>query len=369
VWHHIQITNTYNRQLKSKMNNQSENSGHHVDMEEQAPVRLDKEAVLAQVISGVAEPDTVMRLVGELLAAGEQVPTEIEHFSLVHYINEDPSRMDLKRRLISVLKILGKDIPTELGEEVRTSYIEEEKSTDFQEMMAEYSLKVGTKDMSSEFLVSYAEVRRFSMTSVERLYSLWEAVDYLIDNEVVGDIVECGVWRGGSMMLAAKRLANRAKTSKAIWLYDTYTGLPRPDTDVDVDILGNRAIDGWEPRTTGDGQTYWGYATEDDVRSNMSSTGYPDERFRFIRGLVEDTIPGQTPEKISLLRIDTDWYASYCHILEYLYDRVSEGGVIIFDDYGQFLGARKAVDEFRSKRKIHSYMHRVDFSCRMMIKV
>jgi len=169
-------------------------------------------------------------------------------------------------------------------------------------------------------------------------------------------------------MLAAKRLANREKKDRKIWLYDTYTGLPKPDTELDVDILGNRAIDGWEPRTSGDGQTFWGYATEEDVRSNMASTGYPEENLRFIRGLVEETIPSQAPEQIALLRIDTDWYASYCHILEHLYDRVSVGGVIIFDDYGQFLGARKAVDEFRRKQGIHSYLHRVDFSSRIMIK-
>lgn len=336
--------------------------------DDQAMPRLDKEAVLGQVLAGSAEPDTVMRLIGELLAAGESVPAEIEHFSLVHYISEDSSRLDLKKRLVTVLKALDRDIPAELANEVRTSYIEEERGTDFQAMMSEYGARVGTKDMRPEFLKDYAEVRRYSMTSVERLYSLWEAIDYLIENEVSGDIVECGVWRGGSMMLAAKRLTERTCQNKRLWLYDTFTGLPRPDTQLDVDILGNRAIDGWEPRNTCGGETYWGYATEEDVRSNMLSTGYPEENLRFVAGMVEETIPSQSPEKISLLRIDTDWYASYRHILEHLFERVSIGGIIIFDDYGQFLGARKAVDEFRTKHDIRSFMHRVDFSCRIMIR-
>lgn len=335
---------------------------------DQAMPRLDKEAVLGQVLAGSAEPDTVMRLIGELLAAGESVPSEIEHYSLVHYISEDPSRLDLKKRLVTVLKALGKDIPDELANEVRMSYIEEERGTDFQAMMAEYGARVGTKDMRPEFLKDYAEIRRHSMTSVERLYALWEAIDYLVENDIAGDIVECGVWRGGSMMLAAKRLTQRSCQSKRLWLYDTFTGLPKPDTQVDVDILGNRAIDGWEPRNTCEGETYWGYATEEDVRSNMLSTGYPEENLRFVRGMVEDTIPGQAPDKISLLRIDTDWYASYRHVLENLFERVSIGGIIIFDDYGQFLGARKAVDEYRSKHGVRSFMHRVDFSCRIMIR-
>jgi len=172
----------------------SEISSLPLGQDEHGPVRLDKDAVLAQVISGVAETDTVMRLVGELLEAGEPVPSEIEHFSLVHDISEDPSRIDLKRRLVSVLRTLGKDIPSALAEEIRTSYIEEERSTNFQAMMSEYGARVGTRDMDSEFLINYENIRRFSMTSVERLYSLWEAIDYLINSVVSGDIVECGVW-------------------------------------------------------------------------------------------------------------------------------------------------------------------------------
>lgn len=88
----------------------------------------------------------------------------------------------------------------------------------------------------------------------------------------------------------------------------------------------------------------------------------------FVVGKVEETVPVKSPERIALLRIDTDWYASYRHLLEALYDRLSPGGVLLLDDYGHMLGARRAADEFRRSRAIHLPLLRVDYSCRLMIK-
>ncbi len=331
--------------------------------------RLDAEAVLAQVRSGVAERDTVVRLVNEMLQAQEPVPLEIEGACLGHFIKDDPSRIDLKRRLVVVLRSLGKPVPPPLLEEVGESYRQEEHETDFQAMMAAYGEKVRYQDLEPEFLEDLAAVRRFTMTSVERLHALWDAVRYVAAAGVPGDLVECGVWRGGSVMLMALALGRARIADRGLWLYDTFTGLPRPDPVLDVDVLGNRAIDGWEPRHIEDGRTYWAFAEEADVRRNMAATGYPATRLRFVRGMVEETIPADSPTGIAILRIDTDWHASYRHILEHLYDRVVRGGIVIFDDYGQFLGARRAVDDFRRERAIVSPMLRVDFSCRLMVKM
>jgi len=91
---------------------------------------------------------------------------------------------------------------------------------------------------------------------------------------------------------------------------------------------------------------YWAVAGLDDVRAGMAETAYPCERVHFHPGLVEQTIPTQAPDRIALLRLDTDWYESTRHELEHLYDRVPSGGVIVFDDYGFWEGARQVVDEF-----------------------
>jgi hypothetical protein len=96
------------------------------------------------------------------------------------------------------------------------------------------------------------------------------------------------------------------------------------------------------PRT----HNVWAIADLDDVRAGMAQVGYPAERVHYHPGLVEETIPAAAPERIALLRLDTDWYASTKHELDHLYDRVQSGGVVIIDDYDYWDGARKAVDEF-----------------------
>jgi len=268
---------------------------------------------------------------------------------------------------VVVARLLGRPVDASLLAEVKDALLGDEYATDFQSMLDEYGRNVRFADMEPEFRAALEKVRRYTMTTVERLYALWSSVGYVAQAGLPGDLVECGVWRGGSVMMMALELLRRGAADRRLWLYDTFAGLPMPDAAVDVDILGNRAIDGWQAATLPDGQTYWAYADEADVRRNMALTGYPAEQLRFVPGMVEETLPATAPERIALLRIDTDWYASYRHVLHALYDRVVPGGVVIFDDYGHFKGAKQAVDEFRAERGIVSPLLRVDYSCRMMI--
>lgn len=328
---------------------------------------IDIDALVAQIRGGWAGRDCVMAGLAALTAEGRPIPPEIEYAALGHYVADDPSRTDLKRRMATLARRHGYRIDPTIVEDLRATLVREEHATDFQALLDDYGKRVRFADLEPEFMAICERTRGFTMGTVERLYALWAQVGYIVDAGMPGDIVECGVWRGGSMMTVALELARRRMTDRTIWLYDTFSGLPRPEA-VDVDVLGNRAIDGWEANTLPDGQTLWAYADEADVRRNMSSTGYPSDQLRFIKGMVEETIPGTAPGKIALLRIDTDWYGSYKHILHELYDRVAPGGVVIFDDYGHMLGAKKAVDEFRAERRMTAPLIRVDYSCRMMFK-
>ena len=320
---------------------------------------LDLNALLAQIAAGAAGPDTVVQAVSELVREGKDIPLELEAATLEIYIAADPDRLDLKQRLASVIRQLGREIDPALLAEVKDSMLSEEYQSDFQALLDEYGRNVRYTDMEQAFTAILNKVRPYTMTTVERLYALWSSAGYLCEANLAGDIVECGVWRGGSMMTAALELVRRGRSDRELWLYDTFAGMPKPHAGVDVDALGNRAIDGWENRTLPDGKTYWAYADEPEVHANMASTSYPADLIHFVPGLVEDTIPATVPQRIALLRIDTDWYASYKHILQHLYDRVVPNGIVIFDDYGHFMGARKAVDEFRSARGIASPMLRV----------
>ena len=208
----------------------------------------------------------------------------------------------------------------------------------------------------------------FTMTSSERLWSLINAVRHVVSNEIPGDFVECGVWRGGSVMAMAQELSNLGVTDRRIWLYDTFSGMTDP-TAADVETgTGVLAADMLSTTAVADGDNVWCVAGLSDVQANVRSTGYPFENFTFIEGDVAQTLKSSFPATISLLRLDTDWYESTRMELEVLYPRLAVGGVCIFDDYGHWQGARKAVDEYFEKLGHRPYMHPIDYSGRVLIK-
>jgi O-methyltransferase len=186
-------------------------------------------------------------------------------------------------------------------------------------------------------------VRRRTMTAHEKLHALIIATRYIVDHGIAGDIVECGVWRGGSMQAVAHALLGRGMSDRDLHLFDTFEGMPEPGAE-DLARDGTPAAEllAASPREA----RIWAEASLEDVELGMAETGYPAERVHFHPGKVEDTIPARAPERIALLRLDTDWYESTRHELEHLYARVPAGGVLIIDDYATWQGARKAVDEF-----------------------
>jgi hypothetical protein len=186
-------------------------------------------------------------------------------------------------------------------------------------------------------------VRSRTMTAHEKLNALVVATHYVVEHGIPGDFVECGVWRGGSMQAVALALLDRGVTDRELHLFDTFEGMSEP-TEEDKALDGTPAAQllAKSPRDA----KIWAVASLEDVREGMEETGYPAERIHYCAGKVEDTIPEHAPERIALLRLDTDWYESTRHELVHLYERVPPGGVLIFDDYSTWQGARKAVDEF-----------------------
>jgi len=208
-------------------------------------------------------------------------------------------------------------------------------------------------------------VEPFTMTSLDRRASLLGAIDHVLKHGIEGDVVECGVWRGGSMMLVALALMARGDTSRDLWLYDTFEGMSEP-TDADAAASGESAAA--QLARTPRGEGVWCEAGLDDVQANLWSTGYPRERIHFVQGKVEDTIPGTLPGRVALLRLDTDWYESTAHELLHLYPRLSRHGILVIDDYGHWQGARRAVDEYFEAQAEPVYLHRVDYTARLVVK-
>lgn len=202
------------------------------------------------------------------------------------------------------------------------------------------------KHLDEQQRARIVKVRERTMTGAPKLEALIDAVRYVVRQQIPGEVVECGVWRGGSMQAVALTLLEQGDTSRELHLFDTFEGMPPPSGDDTRTRLGETVSAEEMLASSEKGSKLWAIADLEDVRRGMAETGYPAERIHYHPGLVEDTTPGQAPESIALLRLDTDWYASTKHELENLYDRLSPGGVLILDDYGDWDGARKATEEW-----------------------
>jgi hypothetical protein len=208
-------------------------------------------------------------------------------------------------------------------------------------------------DYPAPWIETIEEVFGYTQTSADRVAAVCAAVEHIVDHQIPGAVVECGVWRGGSMMAAALTLLRRGDAARDLYLFDTFSGMP-PPREGDVDFDGNTMSAGEHA------------VSAEEVRSAVGATGYDLARTHLVEGRVEDTLPARAPESIALLRLDTDWYESTRHELEQLYPRLSAGGILIIDDYGHFRGAREAVDEYFAGQPV--FLSRIDYSARLIVK-
>jgi len=221
-------------------------------------------------------------------------------------------------------------------------------------------------DFRSDEREIFHAVRPLTMTSPERVYVLIQAVRYITRTAIPGAIVECGVWKGGSMAAAARTLLQMKDTRRDLYLFDTFRGMTEPGSE-DVSFSGKHAS---EVRADWVGANpVWCHAPLEQVKDVLYATGYPKEKIHFIEGRVEDTIPASAPESIALLRLDTDWYESTRHELIHLFPRLNRAGVLIVDDYGLWQGSRKACDEYFEQNRIPILLNRIDAGGRIATKL
>jgi len=328
----------------------------------------DENLQLSRLLKGESNLTDGLQLYTSLTARGIPFKMEWEEKLLELSLLDNPERTDLLQRYRQVLLTLGKDVPAVIEKRVAEISRNEEYGTDHQLSADKYNKMTGMGDTEPDFRALVELVKTFTMTSVERMYALYQSIKYIESANITGDIVECGVWRGGSMMLVAHTLLALGQSDRNLYLFDTFEGLPKPDEVKDVDVWGNRAIDGWLPKQTSEESSHWAEATLEDVRANLISTGYPLERLHFVKGMVERTLPNESPKEIALLRLDTDWYASTKHEMEHLFPNLSTHGVLIIDDYGHFKGVRQAVDEYIDTHNHPILLNRIDYSGRLIIK-
>jgi O-methyltransferase len=223
-------------------------------------------------------------------------------------------------------------------------------------------------DMEPEFGRIWEKAAPYTMTSMERGYGLYKAVEYIVNRKIPGAFVECGVWKGGSCMVMAKTLL-RLHADRPIYLYDTFTGMPKPTEEDRIAWNDRPVLEKWEEDQRGEKDNFGSWAVgRQEVEKNLQTTGYPHHLLRFVEGDVAKTLRQTIPEQIALLRLDTDWYASTRVELELLYPRLQTGGVLVIDDYGHFTGARRAVDEYFQENGGVPLLSRLDYTGRMGVK-
>ncbi len=197
-------------------------------------------------------------------------------------------------------------------------------------------------------------VRGMTICSNGCLRGLYDAVKYTLEQNIPGDIVECGSAQGGSAALMGLTLKEICEDNRLIWVFDNFEGLPAPTLeDPDYEFAKNH---------TGSRG-----GKVEQVAASFKALGLYD-RTRLVKGLFDDTLAKAEVEQIAVLHLDCDWYHSVTTCLEHLYDKVAVGGVIQFDDYGFWKGARKAVDQFFDRRGISPELTRLDYHGRQMIK-
>jgi O-methyltransferase len=191
-----------------------------------------------------------------------------------------------------------------------------------------------------------------TMIGMHRLLSLQQCVETVLVEEIAGDLVECGVWRGGACILMRAVLSIYGDEKRSVWLADSFLGVPPPDAqnysadrgirlDLNADVLA---------------------VSESEVKRNFERYGLLDDRVCFLPGWFKDTLPGAPIDQIALLRLDGDLYESTIQALDALYPRLSAGGYCIIDDYHAIGACRQAVTDYRGKHNITAEITDIDGS-------
>jgi len=191
------------------------------------------------------------------------------------------------------------------------------------------------------FISNLEKIQRFTMCDSQALNSIHQAAISITENKILGDVVECGACNGGTAALIASVIKT---SSRSIWVYDSFEGMPK------TDVIDGASAKEWVGKCVGSEEKLW---------EAMDTVSFPRKQVVLRKGWFDQTFRLPLPEHISLLHIDADWFASVRLSLETFYDRVSDGGFIILDDFGYWEGCREAYSDFCNSRQIKPLLERV----------
>ena len=218
-----------------------------------------------------------------------------------------------------------------------------------------------------------------TMLPYEPLVTLFEQVVYCDKNNIEGDFVECGTWKGGATGMMALATLKYGSARRHLHLFDAFQEICQPDEEHDdkeiVDevkkLVKTKHFEEDLKPLTGVYDQFGGPGTLTENKKLLEQViGYPADHLHYHVGWFQDTVPsdaGSIP-KIAILRLDGDWYQSTKVCLDHLYDKVVKNGIVIIDDYGYNTGCKKAVDEFLAGKGTYPILNYVNNTCRYFIK-
>jgi hypothetical protein len=227
---------------------------------------------------------------------------------------------------------------------------------DYQVKQQKNHLKLFNSVVDPNFLAKFESIRSRTMLSTEALYNFWLCCKYVALKGIQGDVVELGVWQGGSLEVAQHSILKWGGSNKVIGI-DTFSGHPPPGVD-ERDAWGNSMLEEFKRReASGEG---WAVAQQSIVERNLAMV---NSNFELRSEEINKQSTFQGIDKLTILRLDLDWYIPTQVALNKLFEKIQRGGFIIIDDYGHHSGARKAVDEFILAKGLVLNLQHVNYSC------
>lgn len=218
------------------------------------------------------------------------------------------------------------------------------------------------------------DIRPISTMSTSRIKNIMSAIEHIETKNIPGDVVECGVYMGGNISLCVNELYEK-NSNKLFYAFDTFKGVPKKEiTNIDTIISTNGIKTNESVIKYYDENEKWCYCDLNTVKENIQTTlkklNNNNENYlniKFIEGSVLDTIPKNLPDKISFILLDMDISKPTEHVLPYIWERMSIGGILQIDDYNSFNGIKNVINEFFSDKFV--YIQEIDYTAISIVKI
>jgi hypothetical protein len=218
--------------------------------------------------------------------------------------------------------------------------------------------RTDTRDFVVQFARHYISGGAVTMLPLVRLDNIRFCIESILQDQIPGDLIETGVWRGGGCIFMRGCLKAAGSEDRVVWVADSFEGLPDPDPSHEKEAEFHKS-----PMMQ---KAFRKLAAGlEEVQANFKAYGLLDQNVRFLKGWFKDTLPHAPIDRLALIRLDGDYYESTLDALSALYHRLAPGGFVIVDDYGEDLwtDCRKAIEEFRAAHGIAEPLVKVDAKC------